>query len=161
MVVLSVAAPALGAFTGSVSRIGPALRERMTGVSWRPGCPVPLRDLRLLTLSYRGFDGKTRTGRLVVHEDVASDVVDVFRTLYRAGYPIRRMKLIDAYGGSDFDSIEADNTSAFNCRRATGSGNWSQHAFGLARSRTPTARAAASTTTRAGATPTARGSCPG
>lgn len=119
-------------FRGTVARIGPGLRERMTGVSWRPGCPVPLRDLRLLTLSYRGFDGKTRTGRLVVHEHVASDVVGVFRTLYRAGYPIRRMKLIDAYGGSDFDSIEADNTSAFNCRRATGSGSWSQHAFGLA-----------------------------
>jgi hypothetical protein len=42
------------------------------------------------------------------------------------------MWLIDAYGGSDFDSIEADNTSAFNCRTATGSSSWSQHAYGLA-----------------------------
>jgi hypothetical protein len=131
-VVLAVAAPALGAFTGTVSRIGPALRERMTGVSWHPGCPVALRDLRLLTLTYRGFDGKTHRGRLVVHEDAAFDVVAVFRKLYQADYPIRRMKLIDAYGASDFDSIEADNTSAFNCRRATGSGSWSQHAYGLA-----------------------------
>jgi hypothetical protein len=127
-----MAAPAFGAFTGSVSTIGPALRERMTGVSWRQGCPVALRDLRLVTVTHIGFDGRARQGRLVVHEDVARDVVGVFRKLYDAGYPIRRMKLIDAYGGSDFDSIEADNTSAFNCRRATGSGSWSQHAYGLA-----------------------------
>ena len=29
-------------------------------------------------------------------------------------------------------SIEADNTSAFNCRAATGSSHWSNHAYGLA-----------------------------
>jgi hypothetical protein len=39
---------------------------------------------------------------------------------------------IEAYGGSDFRSIEADNTSAFNCRSATGSSRWSEHAYGRA-----------------------------
>ena len=39
---------------------------------------------------------------------------------------------IEAYGGDDFRSIEADNTSAFNCRPATGSSNWSEHAYGRA-----------------------------
>ncbi len=67
-----------------------------------------------------------------MHEDVAADVVHVFRRLFAAGYPIRKMRLIDAYGGSDFRSIEADNTSAFNCRRAAGSGSWSNHAYGKA-----------------------------
>jgi hypothetical protein len=42
------------------------------------------------------------------------------------------MRLVDDYGGSDYDSIEADNTSAFNCRRATGQSRWSQQAYGLA-----------------------------
>jgi hypothetical protein len=119
-------------FRGTISVIGAKLRDRMTPTSWRPGCPVRLRDLRLLTLTHWGFDGRVRTGRLVVHEDVARDVVRVFRELYESRYPIRRMWLIDAYGGSDFESIEADNTSAFNCRTATGSSNWSQHAYGLA-----------------------------
>jgi hypothetical protein len=119
-------------FEGTIAPIGAKLRDRMTGVSWRPGCPVPLRDLRLLALRHHGFDRKVRTGRLVVHEDVARDVVRVFRRLYRLGFPIRRMHLIDAYRGSDFRSIEADNTSAFNCRRATASGGWSMHAYGLA-----------------------------
>ena len=56
----------------------------------------------------------------------------VLRRLYAERFPIRRMRLVDAYGGSDFASIEDDNTSAFNCRRATGSSRWSEHAYGRA-----------------------------
>ena len=55
-----------------------------------------------------------------------------FGELYAARFPIRRMLPIEAYGGSDFGSIEADNTSAFNCRSATGSTHWSEHAYGRA-----------------------------
>jgi hypothetical protein len=42
------------------------------------------------------------------------------------------MQPVDRYGGDDFRSIEADNTSAFNCRPATGSSRWSEHAYGRA-----------------------------
>ena len=56
----------------------------------------------------------------------------MFRRLYAARFPVRKIVPIDAYGGSDFRSIEADNTSAFNCRRATGSSSWSEHAYGRA-----------------------------
>jgi hypothetical protein len=104
----------------------------MTGVSWRPGCPVPLRDLRVLTLRHWGFDGSVRTGRLVVHGDVAREVIAVFRKLYEARFPVRRMRLVDAYGADDFRSIEADNTSAFNCRTVEGTSRWSEHAYGRA-----------------------------
>ena len=104
----------------------------MTGASWRPGCPVPLGDLRLLILFHWGFDGRTHTGRLIVHEDVARDVLGVFRRLYASRFPIRRMVPVDAYGGSDFRSIEADNTSAFNCRYVDGTRRWSEHACGRA-----------------------------
>lgn len=117
-------------FRGTVRAIPQSLRDRM--VSWRAGCPVGLDDLRLLELTHWGFDGKAKRGRLIVNEDVARDVVSVFRTLFEAGYPIRRMRLVDAYDGDDYRSIEADNTSAFNCRNATGSGNWSNHAYGYA-----------------------------
>ena len=119
-------------FHGSVSRLGADLRALMTGVSWYSGCPVALRDLRVLRLSHWGFDGRVRTGRLVVHRDVARELVQVFRDLYAARFPIRRMVLVDAYGGSDFRSIEADNTSAFNCRYVEGTTRWSNHAYGTA-----------------------------
>jgi D-alanyl-D-alanine carboxypeptidase-like protein len=57
----------------------------------------------------------------------------VFRSLFVARFRIRRMHLVDAYGGSDDRSMAADNTSAFNCRRVGGSSSpWSQHAYGRA-----------------------------
>jgi hypothetical protein len=128
----SVATTAPHRFRGTIERIDSAQAKRMTGVSWRPGCPVGLRDLRLLRLSHWGFDGKTRTGRLIVHRDVARELVQVFRDLYAAQVPIRRMVPVDAYGASDFRSIEADNTSAFNCRFVEGTTRWSNHAYGTA-----------------------------
>lgn len=119
-------------FAGTVEPLGAEQRRVMSGTSWRPGCPVPLRDLRLVRVRYHGFDGRVHTGRLVVRRDVAARLLGVFRRLYEAGFPIRRMVPVDAYGGSDFRSIEADNTSAFNCRLVEGTTRWSEHAYGRA-----------------------------
>jgi hypothetical protein len=132
LAVLAVVAALAPGFHARVQPIPPAVRARMTGVSWHPGCPVGLGDLRLLTLTYRGFDGRSHTGTLVANRDAAPALVAVFRRLYAAGFPIRRMEPVDRYGGDDFRSIEADNTSAFNCRPATGSSRWSEHAYGRA-----------------------------
>ena len=104
----------------------------MTGVSWRPGCPVPLDRLRWVTLSHWDFSGKVRRGVLIVRADVADEVATIFGRLFRDRFPIRRVVPVDEYDGDDFTSIEADNTSAFNCRPATGSSEWSHHAYGLA-----------------------------
>jgi hypothetical protein len=119
-------------FRGSVDPLPPSLRETMTGLSWRPGCPVGLDELRLVRARHWGFDGRVHTGRLVVHRDVARSVLSVLGRLYVARFPIRRMVPVDAYGASDFRSIEADNTSAFNCRYVEGTTRWSNHAFGTA-----------------------------
>ena len=119
-------------FQGSVSVLPKSLRQTMTGVSWKPGCPVGLDDLRLVRATHWGFDRRVHIGRIVVHRDVARDVLGVLRRLYAAKFPIRRMVPVDAYGASDFRSIEADNTSAFNCRHVEGTARWSQHAYGRA-----------------------------
>lgn len=101
--------------------------------SWRPGCPVAPRDLRLVRVPYVGFDGTRRRGELVVHRDVAVDVGRTFVRLAQQGFRIRRMERVDRYGGSDDDSMAADNTSGFNCRPVVGRrGGWSQHAYGRA-----------------------------
>ncbi len=128
MIVAALAPP----FHARVQPIPPAMKRQMTGVSWHRGCPVGLDDLRLITLTYRGFDGRAHTGRIVANRTAAAALVSVFRRLYAARFPIRRMQPVDRYGGDDFRSIEADNTSAFNCRAATGSSRWSNHAYGLA-----------------------------
>jgi hypothetical protein len=85
-------------------------------------------------LAYWDFEGRRRIGRLVVNADAARTVVVVFRRLYRARFPIRRIEPVDAYRGSDDASMAADNTSAFNCRAAVAAGprSWSEHAYGRA-----------------------------
>jgi hypothetical protein len=115
-----------------VRPLTPDEQAAMTGVSWRPGCPVPLERLRVLRLSHWNFSGKVRRGALIVRADVAEEVAEIFGRLFKDRFPIRRITPIDAYDGDDFTSIEADNTSAFNCRAATGSTEWSHHAYGLA-----------------------------
>jgi hypothetical protein len=69
---------------------------------------------------------------MIVNATAAADVHTAFRKLFAKRFPIRRMHLVDSYGADDFRSIEADNTSAFNCRRVAGSSSWSQHAYGHA-----------------------------
>jgi D-alanyl-D-alanine carboxypeptidase/Putative peptidoglycan binding domain len=119
-------------FAASVDPIGEALAVEMRAVSWRPGCPVPISDLRLITMNHWGFDGQVHAGELVVHADVADDVVGVFARLFHVGYPIRRMERIEQYAGDDDASMAADNTSAFNCRPITGGRAFSVHSWGKA-----------------------------
>ncbi len=78
------------------------------------------------------FAGESQTGELVVHADDAEAVLQVFRRLYDSRYPIQSIRTVDEFGGSDDASMEANNTSAFNCRSAVGSGSWSRHAYGQA-----------------------------
>jgi len=132
LAVLVAVAVLSGGYHARVQPIPPAMRAQMSGVSWHPGCPVGLSDLRLITLPYRGFDGRDHTGRLIANRDAAAALVAAFRRLYAARFPIRRMEPVDRYGGDDYRSIEADNTSSFNCRNATGSTRWSNHAYGRA-----------------------------
>jgi hypothetical protein len=101
--------------------------------SWRPGCPIGPSQLRLLKVPYFGFDGVKHQGELVVRSSAAAALGRTFVRLYEQRFPIRSMRRVDAFGGSDDRSMAADNTSAFNCRAAVGgNGSWSQHAYGLA-----------------------------
>ena len=109
------------------------IKQRMvTGNSWHKGCPVGIQDLRYLRIKYLNFEGETKLGEMIVHKEVANEVADIFEELYTINYPIHKMKLVSDYKGNDWQSIEGDNTSAFNCRNATGSVKWSKHSYGKA-----------------------------
>ena len=121
------------AFESDISQISSEVKKRMIkGDSWRKGCPVSLNDLRYLRVKHLDFKGTERMGELVVHKSVSVEVTNIFQELYTVGYPIHKMRLVSDYKGKDWDSIEADNTSAFNCRSATGSKKWSKHSYGKA-----------------------------
>ncbi len=113
-------------------RIEGPIKDRITPTSWRPGCPVPRRRLRLIRAAHVSFRGGAETGRLIVHATQVDEIKTVLRRLYNQRFPIRRMHLIDRYDGSDRRSMDADNTSAFNCRVVAGTTRWSEHAYGRA-----------------------------
>lgn len=120
------------AFDGTRAALSPALRTRMTGVSWREGCPVTLDGLALLELPHWGFDGAIHRGELVVAAAVADATLSAFRALYDEQFPIEKIRLIDDYAANDDRSMADNNTSAFNCRRITGGSSWSAHSYGSA-----------------------------
>jgi hypothetical protein len=130
LVVPAAADSARAPFVSTVSRVTAAELHD----SYRAGCPVGPSQLRLVQVSYRGFDGAAHRGSIVVNQAVVKDVVAVFRKLYAGRFPIRKLEPIDAFRGSDDASMAADNTSGFNCRYAvtTGPKQWSVHAYGEA-----------------------------
>jgi hypothetical protein len=123
--------PRDGRFAATVGPVSQAIRERM-GTSWNPNCPVRLADLRYLTVSFRGFDGRAHTGELVVHQRVARQVVSVFEQLYQARFPIEEMRLVTTADLDAHPTGDGNNTAAFVCRAARQQTRWSAHAYGLA-----------------------------
>jgi len=121
------------AFESNISQITSQIKQRMIkGNSWKKGCPVPLEDLRYLRIKHINFNGEDQMGEMIVHKEVSVEVTEIFEALYNSDYPINKMRLVSDYKGSDWQSIEADNTSAFNCRKATGSKKFSKHSYGKA-----------------------------
>ena len=116
------------------------LRAYLDGRFWQPGCPVGLSQLRLVTVSHWGFDGRVHEGQLVVNQDVASGVRKVFKRLYELRFPIRHMRLDDLYGPKRAFPSDGDVSGSFHCRQSvpspcvggTKSGHWSNHAYGHA-----------------------------
>jgi hypothetical protein len=126
-----LAPPAGGRFAASIGPVTAAIRQRM-GESWSPSCPVPLRRLRYVTVSFRGFDGKPHTGELVVAAGVAGDVVSAFRRLYALRFPIEEMRLPTTADLRAKPTGDGNNTAAYVCRAARGQKRFSAHAYGTA-----------------------------
>jgi len=91
LAVLAVAAALVPGFQATVQSIPPAVRAQMTGVSWRPGCPVPivmaggkkLPELDALTMAYNA-----------VQEGAAG--VDMGRNIFQSDAPRAMLEAVRA-----------------------------------------------------------------
>jgi len=125
-------------FQSSIQPLSPTVRAELKGEFWHVGCPVPLWHLRVLSVSHWGFDRRVYTGQLVVNQTAARPLAKVFRQLYVLRFPIRHLQLADVYGPKSSRPADEDVSGSFECRRAvpspcgSGTGNWSNHAYGLA-----------------------------
>lgn len=121
-----------------VTKISDSLWRRMTGISWHQGCPVGRSQLRLIRVNYFAFDGYRRRGNVVVRSTKVGKFTQALQGLYAARIPIRYLYLPDRFGYSsrsrganDYKSMEADNSSVFNCRGVTGNVSVrSPHSYG-------------------------------
>lgn len=109
-----------------------ALKEKITGQSYKENSEVTFDDLRYVSVLYYNFDGATQYGELICNKDIADDLTEIFYELYTNQYPIESIRLIDEFNADDNLSCEADNTSCFNYRTVPGSSELSKHAYGLA-----------------------------
>lgn len=114
------------------SEIDEELFARIRGKSYKAECTVPRSELRYLRVLHRNAQGEILLGEMVCNAAIAADLLDIFRTLYDAAYPIERMVLIDEYDARDDLSMRADNSSAFNFRFVAGTRVLSAHSRGMA-----------------------------
>ena len=112
--------------------IPPRVEAQMRGNSYPDDATVKLEELRYLQLAYYDFDGMPHMGEMVCNATIAQDLLEIFRALYEAKYPINSIRLVDDFGGSDEESMRADNTSCFNYRTKPGQKELSRHARGMA-----------------------------
>ncbi|MEA2477553.1 MAG: hypothetical protein QOC87_1752 [Actinomycetota bacterium] len=112
--------------------IQPVPQDVLARSTWKPGCPVASSDLSYLTMSFWGFDDLTHTGEMLVNASVAHDVVNVFRQLFVARFPIEEMRVASQADIHAPPTGDGNDTGSFECRPVTGGSAWSQHSYGLA-----------------------------
>ena len=142
-VISALAAPSqsLPKFHSSIKPLSSSLQgELQKRHYWHKGCPVSLSDLRVLTVTHRGFDRHNHSGQLIVNKTAAAPLAKVFHRLYLLHFPIRHMSIDSVYGPRSQQPKDGDTTGSVECRDAVPSpcsggrstGNWSNHAYGLA-----------------------------
>lgn len=108
------------------------IKAKINGLSYPKDCKIPYEDLRYLRVSHVDFEGRVQTGELICNKAIADDLLDIFKKLYAARYPIERLRLIDEYGANDEKSMSDNNSSCFCYRTISGSNKISKHGYGLA-----------------------------
>ena len=109
-----------------------AVWQRMQGKSYKENPHIKRADLRYVRTLHWDYDEQIYIGEMVCNKTIANDLVDIFRQLYKAKYPIERMVLPDVYDADDERQMRANNTSCFCYRTVANSKNLSKHARGLA-----------------------------
>ena len=88
--------------------------------------------LDTLTVPYVDFEGRTQQGMLICNKAITKDLREIFDELYKAKYPIERIRPISEYDNDDESSMQANNTSCYCYRTVEGSSKLSKHARGMA-----------------------------
>lgn len=112
--------------------VSPAPAEVIARSTWQSACPVKATDLAWIRLAFWGFDDTRHTGELLVAGTESAHIVQAFKELWQARFPIEEMRVTTQAEQTAAPTGDGNNTTAFNCRVVRGSSSWSEHAYGLA-----------------------------
>ncbi|WP_294428033.1 M15 family metallopeptidase [uncultured Treponema sp.] len=115
-----------------ITEISDALFKKMQGKSFKDNCTIPRSDLRYLHVLHKTLEGTVKDGELVCNVKIADILLDIFKELYSADYPIEKIHLIDEYDADDERSMSDNNSSCFNFRFISHTKVVSKHGAGLA-----------------------------
>ena len=104
----------------------------MQGKSFKSNCVTKRNELCYILCLHIDHNGRSIVGEMVVNKSIAKDVLDIFRQLYDAKYPIERMRLIDYWDANDEQAMRDNNSSSFNFRFISHTQKVSKHGKGLA-----------------------------
>lgn len=106
--------------------------EFMQGRSFKEDCTVSREDLRYLLCLHRDIDGRAIVGEMVVNKKISSTVLHILHELFKAAYPIERMRLVDYWDADDERTMRDNNSSSFNFRFISHTTVVSKHGRGVA-----------------------------
>lgn len=105
---------------------------------WRPGCPVSLANLRLISVSYYDLLGHVHhDGQLIVNKSAAANTLNVFKQLYAKKFPFSAIETLVTYKGNIQLAEEKNVTYGFVCRQ-NGQNNFAASSFGTVLTINPT-----------------------
>lgn len=121
----------------TVNEIDDDILQYINGRSYVENDNIQLDELRYLKLLHYNYNHEIQVGELIVNAKIAEDCIEVFQELFDKEYEIESMYLIDKFWtgdsvDSDTNSIEHNNTSAFNYRVVPNTDRLSNHAAGFA-----------------------------
>ena len=90
------------------------------------------KNLRIIDVEYYSFDNRLHSGQVVIHNDLAEDIKEIFTLIKEKKFPIKKVVPINKYNWSDEASMKDNNTSAFNYRVISGTRTFSTHSLGRA-----------------------------
>ena len=106
--------------------------QRMQGKTYKENPHIGRDELRHIRTLHWDYDNRIHIGEMICNEVIADRLVEIFRKLYEAKYPIQHMVLPDVYDADDETQMRANNSSCFCYRVVSGSKKLSKHARGLA-----------------------------
>lgn len=112
--------------------IDETLLKRIYGKSYKENCTILKDNLRYIKVLHYNLENEICVGELICHKNISEDLLEIFRALFNAEYPIQKMILIDQFDADDERSMQANNTSCFNYRFIPGTSKLSSHSEGYA-----------------------------